>query len=95
MEEMLCIREGPALLWLHPPLADKILGSRGGGLEGALEEMIFSQNHWVLGRADILVLEEVMKEEGEEKLFSTLAALVLRTLAGGPERRPYRTVADR
>lgn len=58
--------------------------------------MIFSQNHWVLGRAEILVLEEVMKgEEGEEKLFSTLAPLVLRTLDGGPERRQYRTVADR
>lgn len=57
---------------------------------------MFSQNHWVLGRADILVLEEVRKgEEGEEKLFSTLAALALRTLAGGPERRQYRTVADR
>lgn len=53
-------------------------------------------DHWFLGRADILVLEEVRKgEEGEEKLFSTLAALALRTLAGGPERRQYRTVADR
>lgn len=57
---------------------------------------MFSQNHWVLGRAEVLVLEEVRKgEKVEEKLFSTLAALVLRTHAGGPERHQYRTVADR
>lgn len=57
---------------------------------------MFGQNHWVLGTVEVLVLEEVSKgEEVEEKLFSTLAALVLRTHAGRPERHQYRTVADR
>lgn len=48
------------------------LGSRGAGLEGALEEIMFNQNPWVWGRTEVLVLEEDRKgEEDEEKLFST------------------------
>lgn len=63
---LLCVREEPALLGSSPS------GSRGAGLEGALEEIMFNQNPWVLGRTEVLVLEEDRKgEEGEEKLFST------------------------
>lgn len=59
-----------------PPLADRFLGSRGEGSEGALEEMVFSRNHWILGGAEVLALEEVRKkgEESKEKLFPALAA---------------------
>lgn len=66
-----CVREEPALLGSSPS-GRQTLGSRGAGLEGALGEIMFNQNPWVLGRTEVLVLEEDRKgEEDEEKLFST------------------------
>lgn len=80
-----CVSERDCTPLAPPPLADRFLGSRGEGLEGALEEMVFSQNHWILGGAGVSALEKVRKkgEEGKEKLFPMLAALVLSTHAQG------------